>query len=187
MVTKAENNFIKYIRLKNFLSYGPKGVELKLHPLNVFIGPNAAGKSNLIEALRIIRAAAQTDPEKDIGNIIRNHFGRLMNNRIGTFLKKDIETSNIRDTTGKFSHGEMVIQTIDNDTYKWCMITSDVDSDGNINVIDRVNPISLDFESKLIPKNNLKQYSQSEKIEQNLVGSNAIFNETNLMETYTIY
>ena len=66
MVTKAENNFIKYIRLKNFLSYGPKGVELKLHPLNVFIGPNAAGKSNLIEALRIIRAAAQTDPEKDI-------------------------------------------------------------------------------------------------------------------------
>jgi hypothetical protein len=127
------------------------------------------------------------DTEHDIGKIIRNHFGRLMNNRIGTFLKKDIETANIRATTTKFSRGEMVIQTIDNDTYKWSIIVSDIPSDtDNVEIIDRDNPVTQDFILKKIPKSNLKQYSQSEKIEQNLIGSEALFNETNLLETYII-
>jgi predicted ATPase len=49
--------FLKTIRLENILSYGPEGVELSLEPLNVLIGPNASGKSNLIEALSMLRAA----------------------------------------------------------------------------------------------------------------------------------
>ena len=49
--------FLKTIRLENILSYGPEGVELPLEPLNVLIGPNASGKSNLIEALSMLRAA----------------------------------------------------------------------------------------------------------------------------------
>ena len=49
--------FLKKIRLENILSYGPEGVELSLEPLNVLIGPNASGKSNLIEVLSMLRAA----------------------------------------------------------------------------------------------------------------------------------
>jgi predicted ATPase len=45
------------IRLKNFLSFGPKGVTLPLKPLNVLIGPNGSGKSNLIEAFRVLQSA----------------------------------------------------------------------------------------------------------------------------------
>ena len=45
------------IRLKNILSYGSEGVTLELEPLNVLIGPNAAGKSNLIEAISLLAAA----------------------------------------------------------------------------------------------------------------------------------
>ena len=44
------------LRLKNFLSYGPDGAQLELMPLNVLIGQNASGKSNLIQALRLVRA-----------------------------------------------------------------------------------------------------------------------------------
>ena len=47
---------IKSIRLKNFLSYADEGVDIPLEPLNVLIGPNAAGKSNLLEALELLRA-----------------------------------------------------------------------------------------------------------------------------------
>ena len=48
---------IETIRLENILSYGPGNEPLPLEPLNVFIGPNASGKSNLIEALSLLRAA----------------------------------------------------------------------------------------------------------------------------------
>jgi predicted ATPase len=49
---------IRRLRLQNFLSFGPEGVSVDLLPLNVLIGPNASGKSNLLEALTIFRAAA---------------------------------------------------------------------------------------------------------------------------------
>lgn len=49
---------IRRLTLQNFLSYGPDGVSVDLLPLNVLIGPNASGKSNLIEALSLLRATA---------------------------------------------------------------------------------------------------------------------------------
>jgi predicted ATPase len=44
------------ISLKNLLSYGSEGVTLDLEPLNVLIGPNASGKSNLIDAVSLLEA-----------------------------------------------------------------------------------------------------------------------------------
>ena len=57
--------FIRTIRLENILSYGPSSEEFPLEPLNVLIGPNASGKSNLIEALSLL-AAAPRDIQKPI-------------------------------------------------------------------------------------------------------------------------
>jgi predicted ATPase len=45
------------LRLENFLSYGPEGVQLELEPLNILIGQNASGKSNIIQAIELLRAA----------------------------------------------------------------------------------------------------------------------------------
>ncbi len=49
--------FIETIRLENILSYGASDEPFPLEPLNVLIGPNASGKSNLIEALSLLAAA----------------------------------------------------------------------------------------------------------------------------------
>ena len=49
-------SFLRSIQLKNLLSYGEEGVALELEPLNVLIGPNASGKSNLIEAISLLAA-----------------------------------------------------------------------------------------------------------------------------------
>ena len=57
--------FIRTIRLENILSYGPSSGEFPLEPLNVLIGPNASGKSNLIEALSLL-AVAPRDLQKPI-------------------------------------------------------------------------------------------------------------------------
>ena len=48
---------IRTIRLENILSFGPGHEPFPLEPLNVLIGPNASGKSNLIEALSLLAAA----------------------------------------------------------------------------------------------------------------------------------
>ncbi len=61
--------FIKQITLHDFLSYGHGANAIELRPLNVLIGPNAAGKSNLIEAIGVLRAAAKdlTTPFRSTG------------------------------------------------------------------------------------------------------------------------
>ncbi len=48
--------FIRTLGLKNFLSYGTEREEIELQPLNVLIGANTSGKSNLIEAIRLLKA-----------------------------------------------------------------------------------------------------------------------------------
>ena len=48
---------INSLRLRNLLSYGSEQDLFELQPLNVLIGPNASGKSNLIEAMSLLQAA----------------------------------------------------------------------------------------------------------------------------------
>lgn len=45
---------IKHIKASNILSFGPDGLDLELRPLNVLIGANGSGKSNLIELIDLI-------------------------------------------------------------------------------------------------------------------------------------
>ena len=52
--------FIETISLENILSYGSSNEPFSLEPLNVLIGPNASGKSNMIEALSLLQAAPET-------------------------------------------------------------------------------------------------------------------------------
>lgn len=51
--------FIKHIRAKGILSFGPDGIDLPLGKLNVLIGPNGSGKSNLLELFALLKAAPQ--------------------------------------------------------------------------------------------------------------------------------
>lgn len=47
------------IQLKNFLSYGPNSQSLALQDLNVIIGANGSGKSNLLEAIALLKSTPQ--------------------------------------------------------------------------------------------------------------------------------
>jgi predicted ATPase len=49
---------LRSIRLDNLLSFAPSSPFLHLEPLNILIGANGAGKSNLIHAIRLLRATA---------------------------------------------------------------------------------------------------------------------------------
>lgn len=54
--TVATARLFYEITLHNFLSFGPETQPLQLEALNVLIGSNGSGKSNLIEALAVIRS-----------------------------------------------------------------------------------------------------------------------------------
>lgn len=48
---------IHKLKLSGLLSFGPKGIDLQMEPLNVLIGPNGSGKSNFLEALGLLKSA----------------------------------------------------------------------------------------------------------------------------------
>ncbi len=62
---------IREIRLQNLLSFGPDTPPLELRPLNVLIGANGSGKSNLIEAIGLLQAAPHdiTEPIRRGGGL----------------------------------------------------------------------------------------------------------------------
>lgn len=48
---------IEKIKLRNILSFGDKGEEIELQPLNIIIGQNASGKSNLVDVFKLLKAS----------------------------------------------------------------------------------------------------------------------------------
>jgi predicted ATPase len=54
--------FIQRIQAAGLLSFGPEGIDLPLQRLNVLIGPNASGKSNLIELISLVQATSRDVP-----------------------------------------------------------------------------------------------------------------------------
>ena len=62
---------IRHLKVSGLLSFGPKGIDLPLGPLNVLIGPNGSGKSNFLEVLSLLRASPTNLPEsvKEMGGV----------------------------------------------------------------------------------------------------------------------
>jgi len=61
---------LQQIKLTNFLSFGPETTSIDLKSLNILIGINGVGKSNLIEAVALMRATPV-----DIGAVVRKGGG----------------------------------------------------------------------------------------------------------------
>jgi predicted ATPase len=67
----GDKRFLRTIRARNILSFGPESRELELQSLNVLIGPNGTGKSNLIDTISLLQAAPRDllEPLRTAGGI----------------------------------------------------------------------------------------------------------------------
>src|SRR5437667_12598505 len=74
---QTDQRLLLRIKLANVLSFGPDSAPLDLENLNILIGPNAAGKSNLIEALSLIRATpvSAASSNMDLRGVVRRGGG----------------------------------------------------------------------------------------------------------------
>jgi len=72
-----DRRLLRQITLENVLSFGPDSAALELENLNILIGPNAAGKSNLIEALSLMRATpvSATASNGELRGVVRRGGG----------------------------------------------------------------------------------------------------------------
>ena len=50
---------LHHLKVQGLLSFGKRGIDLPLEGLNVLIGPNSAGKSNLLAILALLQAASR--------------------------------------------------------------------------------------------------------------------------------
>jgi len=62
---------IDRLKISGLLSFGPDGIDLPLERLNVLIGANGSGKSNLLEVLSLLRASPTNLPQpvKEMGGV----------------------------------------------------------------------------------------------------------------------
>lgn len=124
------------------------------------------------------------DTEEDLGKIMSKYFRQLMNNRIGQFLRRDTEVPNVRDVIRSFKPGEMAVEVIEEEVYKWIQVVT-TKANGIVEIITKEKPDDKDFITKDVRIETLKQYANSDKIEQN---SNPDVNlsEDQLLETYIV-
>ncbi|MBE7500531.1 MAG: AAA family ATPase [Verrucomicrobiales bacterium] len=72
---------ITELQVENFKSFGSATIPLRLRPLNFLVGANAAGKTNLISALRFLKIALLQNVEIAVGEFegpaeVRNKIQR---------------------------------------------------------------------------------------------------------------
>ncbi len=62
---------LRSLQLTNILSFGPESEPISFGPLNVLIGPNGVGKSNVLEIINLLRAAPADilEPIRDGGGV----------------------------------------------------------------------------------------------------------------------
>ncbi|MDE0012246.1 MAG: ATP-binding protein [Candidatus Poribacteria bacterium] len=83
--------FLEKVHVKNFLSL--RNVTLPFKPLTVLVGPNASGKSNVLRALRLLRA--MTQEARLSTEFIRDRLWAGASNHITFQLQAEVEGSQI--------------------------------------------------------------------------------------------
>lgn len=169
--TKIKNNvFQNYRRLINSNAF------TKEHTTNNVMKPPPS-IMKLLDAMTM-------DNETDLAVIITKYFRSLMNNRIGTYLRKDTEVPHIRQTIELPLRGKLAIEVIEDQLYRWCLVLN-VQSGGMVEILTKDHPKDSLFVTKTVRPETLKTYSSVETIDQDYHGKINLSNDE-LLETYVI-
>jgi len=77
---------LRYIKLRNVLSFGDKEVNLDFDSFNIIAGPNDAGKTNLFRALSIIEKSFESQNSQLAENLFQGDINRPSHLEVGIEL-----------------------------------------------------------------------------------------------------
>lgn len=116
---------------------------------------------------------------------IFTYMRMFMNNRIGTLLK-EIEVKNVRkDDQSPFTKGQLVINEVQHDTYKFVMFVQTI-SNGQAIILTKEKQNDIDIIEKEVSLTSLFNYSKYDPIIQNYKANESNFTEEGLLEVYEI-
>lgn len=144
---------IEKIRLRNILSFGDKGVEITLEPLNIIIGQNGSGKSNLIDIIKLLRAASKEEEFSNQilkGGGVKEWIWKGKKNERGAMI-------NIKSGILSYSHESINYEIVFTESVGNLIITRELFSNTNNEVIYSRKEILADKEKK-------KRFSNEETI-----------------------
>jgi len=130
-------------------------------------------------------SSMMVDQTEDLGKVILTHLSMFLHNRIGTYLNSDIEVPHIRDNNTILKKGDMVIEVIDDETYKYAVCCCN-QLNNKIDILSKFYPDSTDIIIKNIDISLLKKYSPTEFIEHKFVSGEHKISVDNITETYII-
>jgi hypothetical protein len=135
--------------------------------------------SEIMELLQQMSA----DPEENLGEVLKKYFPMFMNNRIGSYVKPNVEIANLQPIgIGSIAVGDVVAEVITDNVYKWAIV-SKILPDNKVEIISRTEPRSATFVTKDILVSSLEKYTDAVRLEQNpCFGLYYTFEE--LIETY---
>lgn len=98
---------LRCIQLKNFLSYGPNSQPLTLQDLNIIIGTNGSGKSNLLEAIALLKSTPQELVRPiNLGGSVRDWIWKdpTQTLRPTAHIEVIVDKGNIRQLSGELRY-----------------------------------------------------------------------------------
>lgn len=149
---------------------------------------NKGGSPPPAEILQLLtaihNASTATNANTDIGSYFGLYMGKLLNNRVGTFLT-ELEIKKIqRDDNTAFEEGQIVVHQIQNQQFAFVVFVS---QNNNIaTVLTKINPTDQTLSVANVDMNLLFNYSKLEPILQNYKPMEANLNDDELLETYIV-
>ncbi len=116
--------FIHRLKVSGLLSFGPEGIDLPLQPINVLIGANGSGKSNLLDVLSLLKAAPRrlTQPIDAKGGIKEwlwkgnGSDRRAIVDAVVDFPRGGVSLNHVMEFTERLGRLEIVMESIEDET-----------------------------------------------------------------------
>ena len=122
---------------------------------------------------------------KDISYYIISFMGKLLNNRVGTFLT-ETEIKNIRkDDNKEFESGQIIVYQTQNQQFKFVIFVNQGENN-QVNVLTKEDHNTEDIIYANIERSLLFNYSRYDSIAQNYKPMEANLNDDELLETYVV-
>ena len=146
---------------------------------------NKGGMSPPPSVLSMLNQIRGDTSSKNIGYYIKKYFTRFLNNRVGTYLK-ELELPNIRRNDINLEKGNIYVQEVESNTYKFVIYINDDETNPTLCKILTKENKNEEIIEKIITKGTLLGYNRGETIEQTFKPNEINLNEDDLLETYIV-